>query len=227
MKTDRIKLAARKVHEEIWRKRSSASPGKELSPIELLAPEVAAWALGIRLEYFATLGQFGHGERFEVAGVLNRQKREILVSERFKPETVRFTAAHEIGHFLLHEDHVMHRDRPIGGLSAESSPRPLPEQEADYFAACYLMPPNLLTTEFKKRFGPVLPFVFNEATAFHLAGNESQALLYASSDSHHRAVKLAMCRSFNGVHFRSLVEEFKVSTQTMVFRLEELSLLEL
>jgi len=74
------------------------------------------------------------------AGVCRRDRSTILVSTRFSYEVRRFTAAHEIGHFMLHPhigDRTLHREFPIEGMNAQRTPI---EKEADYYAACLLMP---------------------------------------------------------------------------------------
>ena len=38
----------------------------------------------------------------------------------------------------------MHRDRPVHGIGVQTSSRPPHEREADYFAACFLVPESLL-----------------------------------------------------------------------------------
>ena len=43
----------------------------------------------------------------------------ILVAEGEATVRQRFSAAHEIGHFVMHPDEVMHRDRPVLGDEPE------------------------------------------------------------------------------------------------------------
>ncbi len=62
-----------------------------------------------------------------------------------------FTGAHEIGHLVLHEDTVMHRDRAFDG-SPLQAPRAPAERQADRFAACFLMPQKLLRERFEFMF---------------------------------------------------------------------------
>lgn len=195
----------------------------------MIDPGIAARALGLDMRLEETLGNFGHkGDKFEVAGLLDPKKKLISLSRRFKLETIRFTAAHEIGHFLLHPEvhNTMHRDRPIEGLSRSSNHTRTPvEREADYFAACLLLPRKSVRSAFQKTFQTNLPFVFDQDAAFHLGLGDPEALMYADEDSLERELALATCESYKGRHFHSLAKQFKVSAMTMAIRLLELELI--
>lgn len=107
--------------------------------------ELAARTLGIRVEQ----GEFDE----DCSGVLLRGKQGspvIGVNWQHHPNRQRFTVAHEIGHFLLHEDrahidngtYVKFRDAVSGsGTVAE-------ERDANQFAAVLLMPAEWVTREF-------------------------------------------------------------------------------
>jgi len=172
------------------------------------------------------LGNFGRGraDKFAVAGMLDRGRNIIAVSERFGTEVMRFTGAHEVGHCRLHKGLQMHRDRPISGVSPDTTPRAPEEREADYFAACFLMPEKLMHKAFMTRFGPTVPFIFDEGRAFQLSPRGYTELIYADHRSHARGLALATAQSFNGAHFRSLADSFRVSPLSMAIRLEELGL---
>ena len=138
MNDTHIEAAVRDLHTRLWRARASLWPADALpSPVEMLDPAAAARLLGIEFEVHDELGsRFSATEaRFEIAGLLDRQAKKIAISRRFAPETQRFTAAHELGHWLLHPGNIMHRDRPVGGLEFGPMKRPQPEREADRFAA--------------------------------------------------------------------------------------------
>lgn len=65
----------------------------------------------------------------------------------------RFTMAHELGHFMLHKDGELFVDKGFKTMYRPSSNTPSDqwqEWEANEFAACLLMPQNLLEEEFKK-----------------------------------------------------------------------------
>ena len=90
---------------------------------------------------------------FTVAGVLNRRSCLIQVSQKFGEDWKRFTLAHEIGHYVLHHELIMHRDRPMNGAERVSPERPKIEREADQFAAALLMPEKRVRTIFAEAFG--------------------------------------------------------------------------
>ena len=78
---------------------------------------------------------------------------------------MRFTAAHELGHALLHNIDMAHRDR---GLDGSSIPSRAPiEVEADKFAAYFLMPKQFVTDAFEVRFGEI-PFAITTDTSHRL-----------------------------------------------------------
>ena len=194
----------------------------------MLDPALVADLLGVGFEYRAGLGTFGdRSGRYEIAGYFNRDTQSIGVSQRFSAITVRFTAAHEIGHWALHrhltELDLLHRDRPISGLAADAG-RPRLEREADYFAACLLMPPNLVTKEFGRRFLRA-PFVFDDASTFYFRPDDPECLLRPYEGSLDRETVLATARSFNTVPFEPLHQRFKVSITSMTIRLKELGLI--
>jgi len=103
---------------------------------------------------------------FEVAGFINRLHKTIEISKRFPRETMRFTGAHEIGHWLMHPKENMHRDRPINGLTSNTYKKPFMEAEADYFAACFLMPKITVKNCFEEKFNITAPLEINDTTAF-------------------------------------------------------------
>ncbi len=227
MNYGRIEGVVRELHRKIWRAREELTGSATPRPVELLAPEVAARAMGVTFEVHESLGsRFGHrGERYEVAGLIDRQAGKIAVSRRFKLETRRFTAAHEIGHWLLHEDEVLHRDRPVEGLHYEADTRPPREREADYFAACFLMPARLVARRVEETFGFPVPVAFSDTLAYWLSSNNAEFLMSAADDALDREVALATARSFAGRHFEPLTQYFRVSISSMAIRLKELGVI--
>jgi IrrE N-terminal-like domain len=224
MNMPKIEGLARQLHIELWERRRDFWPEREPSPFEILDPELAAEHLGIGYALSESLGRFGaRGMQFEVAGSLDRQRGVISVSRKFPAETMRFTGAHEIGHWLLHPGEVMHRDRPIKGLEGVLEyTRPLEEKEADFFAGCFLMPERLLQKTFHRLFGR--NFSFDEESAFELSPNDFAAFLRPQENSLSREMIMANAQRFNGVRFRSLAEQFSVSPKSMAIRLRELNL---
>ena len=149
---------------------------------------------------------------------------DTLVAQLTEPE-LEAVLAHEIGHIALdHKGTVMHRDRPIFQL--ETASRDQFEQEADYFAACFLAPDRLVNEEFQKRFCSKPPLPLTDAVAFHLCGESAHALMRAGPNSFKFAAAVASARTFNTQHFKSLAEVFCISVGAMAIRLRELKLVE-
>jgi len=219
-----IEKKAHDLHKDIWQEKASLWPEGAPEPIGMLEPQVAARILDVDFYIEVSLGQFGDsGNPFEVAGAINRQKRTISVSQQFQPDIMRFTGAHEIGHWILHHDEVMHRDRPINGSKVA---RELKEKEADYFAACFLMPAKLLRSKIKQTFGMELPIRVDENIAFWLCPNEPDDLVRPTAGSDARERVFASAKSFRGRHFVSLAEQFRVSPAAMAIRLKEIGTFE-
>jgi Zn-dependent peptidase ImmA (M78 family) len=227
MDKQKIESAARDVHKLIWKQKNQIWAERMPPPFEMLEPEIAACALGVRYEFHPELILLNHrSSKSEVAGLLDRQAGKIAVADQFPEETIRFTGAHEIGHWVLHPDETMHRDRPIKGLLGGMGHRPLKEKEADYFAACFLMPRKLVIDAFELTFRTQVPFVFDDAAAFWLCPSDPESLLRADYGSLDRALSLATAQSYGGRHFNSLAKQFRVSVTTMAIRLNELGLIE-
>ena len=85
----------------------------------------------------------------------------------------------------------MHRDRPVHGIGVQTSSRPPHEREADYFAACFLVPESLLADALEFAFLTKSPFVFDDAAAFHLSPKDPDSVLRPEVGSLARALALA------------------------------------
>ncbi|MCZ6803284.1 MAG: ImmA/IrrE family metallo-endopeptidase [Proteobacteria bacterium] len=217
-----IKKKATKLHNLVWSNKNQLWPDKKPSYIDMLEPSIVCKLLEIDYCEHEELGRFGEkNNKFEVAGSINRSLKIISVAKKFGNKVTRFTAAHEIGHWILHPDESMHRDRPIESLKINYKNEPK-EQEANYFAACYLMPENLLRTKFKEIFLTETPLHFNENIAFWLNQDDYNSLLYSDPDSLDREFSLASCQNFNNNKHYSLADLFKVSKSAMAYRLHEL-----
>ncbi len=216
-----IENEAIRLRKEIWRERTKAL-GRAPHPLEVLDPQLAASVLDFKLEYFEKL-LFAVPQQEKTAGLMDRDKRQIAVAECYGPEVATFTAAHELGHVVLHKTElVRHRDLPIRGLE-EPIKDPV-EREANYFAATFLIPTEFLTKVFRARFDTV-PFVFDEAAAHSLGVRDIGKLIHPYPESRLRSTTLASARSYAGRVFEnSLAEFFKVSAATMAIRLRELEL---
>jgi IrrE N-terminal-like domain len=160
----------------------------------------------------------------EAAGLWQRDRSTILVSRRYPYLTQRWTAAHEIGHFMLHPhvgDRTYHRELP---LDAPRGSRPQLEREADYFAACLLIPRKAVASEFEARFGTKHPLALTETVAWHLRLDPS-VLFSQPPGSLMFATAVARAQQFDQHRFNgSLAGFFGVSPTAMAIRLQELEL---
>lgn len=224
MNKKNIELRARDLQVNIWKQRNNLWPDGHPCLTRMFDPTIAAHILDIQYEHVEELGGFGlKNDKFEVAGFINRSYKSIVISKRFPRETMRFTGAHEIGHWLLHPNETMHRDRPIKGLTHNTYQKSSIEAEADYFAACFLMPKRLVTNCLKETFNMPVPFQINDTAAFYLAPNDPDSILNKSSFD--VAMTIASATSFGSMHFNSLAQQFGVSVSTMAIRLVELNLI--
>lgn len=216
-----IEQAATDLLRELWRNREQLGLPADVDPITILNPEYAARWLGYNYEVVSSLGHMTpDGRQIIVAGLIDRSKRRIAIATDVGPRAALFTAAHEIGHLVLHPNQAsLHRDRPISGPRAY---RNRTEYEADKFATFHLMPRKLLTSEFAWRF--MGPFQLNEETAYALLGKPYHAASRELPARRDVARKLAGAFQYNGRTFTSLVEYFGVSIEAMAIRLEELEL---
>ncbi len=223
MNKKNIELYARNLQIEIWKQKDQLWPEGRPSLTQMFDPAIAAKILGVQYEHVEELGGFGlKNDKFEVAGFINRSHKSILISKQFSKETMRFTGAHEIAHWLMHPNENMHRDRPINGLTSNSYKKPPLEAEADYFAACFLMPRKLVINCLKETFKIPVPFEINDTTAFYLSPADPSAII--NKDTLNAAKAIASATSFGSMHFNSLAQQFGVSVSTMAIRLVELNL---
>lgn len=89
------------------------------------------------------------GDLDEVSGVLMRNSNVLMIGVNSKQsvQRQRFTVAHELGHYILHEGISSHLDLDfrVNFRSPESSQATdVEEIEANYFAASILMPKSFL-----------------------------------------------------------------------------------
>lgn len=194
----------------------------DLNPFEFLDPARAINFIGYDYLEHESLGQYlNAGISTEIAGVIDGINKQVLISRQFQPNIKNFTAAHELGHALLHKANGLHRDKPLNG---QSSSRERVEYEADKFATYFLMPKKLVTNTFIGIFG-ASPFALNEETIFALTGNNDESFLSKCNSVRDLSRILASTERYNGCSITSLANLFQVSIGTMAIRLEELSLI--
>jgi hypothetical protein len=225
-----IEQHAHSVHREIWDRRKNIWPMGLPPEVHMLDPRVAVRILGLEFDIRSSLG--GDGSRLNgapAAGFLDGKNGIVVVSADFSYEVQRFTAAHEVGHVVMHPwvgNQTVHRDVSID--RNRTGQRLQHDQEADYFAACYLMPRKLLEKEFVRRFGSKTPLLLDDTTLFHMRVQESnvRAAFSAPKGSLLFSRLVANAQVFDRKHFQSLTEMFGVSPTAMAIRLQELGLTE-
>ena len=139
-----IEQDARELLAAVYRESGQLRTNQEFSDLlQLLSPDAAARLLGIEVVYVDDLDvPQGALTQTRLAGILDRDAQRISISNRFALPEMRFTLAHELGHWRLHDHMRMHRDRPIDLQSSYRRERH--EVEADSFASAYLMPRKLV-----------------------------------------------------------------------------------
>lgn len=194
-------------------------------PIQLLRPDVVFKKV---MDYIYvepdSLGMYALEEGlFEIAGLIDKTRKLVQVSKSFPEETQKFTAAHELGHAILHKQMVLHRDKAIDGHAA--SQRNPVEIQADKFAAYFLMPKKIVEEVFQEVF-ETSKFVINENTTLAIRAGSISDFRLKCKNSRGLARVLSSADYYGGKSFNSLSKVFGVSVETMAIRLEELGLLE-
>lgn len=214
-----LELEARRLLAEIEKHAKLLWPNTQPARLYMCDPEAACRLLGLKYLPDQHLGSYGGTA---TAGMLDRRGRAILLSSKQRFEALRFTAAHELGHWLLHPNQVMFRDRSLSSHGGEG--RSPMEREADFFAACFLAPPKLVIEAFRARFPVKEPLTNTNTICFNLLMRDAQYLQGLPAGSLEFARAVVRAESFNGQRFKSLSELFNVSPTAMAIRVQELGL---
>lgn len=218
-----IERLANDLRHRIWIERellwSGAAPEDEVHALE---PGVALELLGYEVQSTDFLGeQIVNGNRSEVAGLIDQEKKIVKISRRFPASVQLFTAAHETGHAVLHPGVVgLHREMPLQGSESQVDWR---EREANRFAAFLLMPADLVESRFADTFG-AKKFELTDETSFGLFTTSVERVVAKVRTRLDLCRKLAEANSYYGVRVIPLAALFGVSTTAMAIRLEELGL---
>jgi formiminotetrahydrofolate cyclodeaminase len=140
-----IEKIVKKLQNVVWTERTKIWKDKVIEfPAEVLQPNmVLRKVMGYSYEEVDQIGTYRQGgEIFEIAGLIDKKKKHVAISKNFPQETISFTAAHELGHAILHRGVVLHRDKPMDG--SNMPPRSKQELQADKFAAYFLLPENIV-----------------------------------------------------------------------------------
>ena len=211
----------------MWKLRQKLGlEGKDIGPLDIINPSLALHSVGYKTELKDTLGQFsGSGELYEVAGIINNDDKYVEISRRFSPEIRNFTAAHELGHAILHDGNGLHRDRALDG-SQTNRKKDHREQEADTFSAYFLMPEKQVRKVFKKMFKTSC-FTLTDDTAFALTTGTLESIQNECRSLRDLTRLVASTERYNGIEYKSLAKQFNVSIEALAIRLEELKLVDL
>lgn len=206
--------------ELIWLKETPSHPAKVLNPSIVFKKALAYNYVPVeKLEIIED-----QNGSFETAGIINQDEKIVLISNNFDVNTQNFTAAHEIGHALLHKELILHRDRPINGINPNVK-RDYKERQADKFATNFLMPSKLVRNEFHQMF-LAKKFIIDEQTAFNLIKDSPNKLRNECKNLRALSLKLASAERYDNQSFISIAKLFNVSKTAMAIRLEELNLIE-
>jgi len=172
-------------------------------------------SLGLRLLYEDLEKVLGSND---VLGATYVESGVICVNERLFEHSSEgrlvFTCAHEVGHWVLHRRYVDVPGRRSKGeaivcrLSEAKEPI---EWQADYFAACLLMPEKEIRAAFQKVCGPE-PFVINNVRSSVEEGAQREEPFVEQWPF----IAAAMCEAGGFSN---------VSKQAMIIRLQDLGLL--
>ncbi|KIX20060.1 methenyltetrahydrofolate cyclohydrolase [Flavobacterium sp. 316] len=196
------------------------------NPLEILRPDyILKSALGYDFISSSTYGVLINEDKsIKVAGIIDQPNKIVAVSNGFPKEVQNFTAAHELGHAILHEQSILHRDIPVD-TSGKRNSRDRVEIQADAFATYFLMPTKLVKKEFEKRYS-TKAFKINEEIAFKFGGRSITDLKKECKNIRSLSRKLASTELYDSNNFISLAKQFNVSIEAMAIRLEELNLVQ-
>lgn len=214
----------RDLHLKLWEKRDLIWTEEPTdNAMDMIDPEmVIRKVLGYAYIEHETLGVHYHNDEVvQISGLIDREQRKVDISNNFSAETIRYTAAHELAHIVLHKQRVLHRDRPFDG--SLTVPKDAIEKQADKFAAYFLMPSKQVCRVFQFIFG-VPKLTINESTVLALGGGNIHAFRAKCQDRRGFANEIARAELYGGIAFNSLAKIFGVSPGAMAIRLMELDL---
>jgi len=221
---NQVESLAKRIQNVMWTNREIIwKDGTPSNLIEILKPAKAINLLQYAFREVHTLGVNEANQ--EIAGLIDNKNYEIAISGMYSQEIKNFTTAHELGHALMHDQLVLHRDRPRDQPDITLS-RPTEERQADKFAAYFLLPEKLLRQKFKERFQTDRLYL-NEETSFALGYNSVPELKKKVKDLRGLTRLIASTTIYASSPFRSLSDIFNVSFEAMAIRLEELDLVRL
>jgi len=103
-------------------------------------PEAIAEAEGIDVVY----ADFHEDITNQISGLYDFETKTIIVNKSIPANRKTFTIAHELAHAILHEDYAKSENYIAMPRSNHHDDKPDEEHEADAFAACLLVPKEML-----------------------------------------------------------------------------------
>lgn len=219
-----IEMYAIALQNVIWKHKTTIlGKNASLHPVDILKPEtVFKKGLSYNCYVREEIDSASNNSQIQVAGIIDQGKKMVSICSKFKKEVQNFTFAHELGHALLHQGMIYHRDLPIDGSKTN---RDIQEYQADKFASYFLMPKKQVISVFKEIF-LTDKFIIDEDSAFNLVKKGSHQLRMECKNKRGLSRKLASAQTYNNEYFKSISEIFNVSVETMAIRLEEIGLVE-
>lgn len=189
----------------LWRKEIN-------SPLDILKPNIVfKKVLGYQ---YCDLYQIenNQGTNSWIAGVIDQPNKVIYVSKstNFSKEEQNFTAAHELGHAILHKQPVIHRDKPSDGSIITKSPV---ESQADKLATYFLMPRKQVIKVFNEWFGTT-KFIVNEDNCYRHFNIGPSELREHTKTLRGLSLKLSSHEKQHNGRYGSIADLFKVSRGT-------------
>ncbi|QJW90267.1 ImmA/IrrE family metallo-endopeptidase [Spirosoma taeanense] len=218
-----IENLARRIQNALWEYRELIwGPKSPNNVLGVLKPEKVIGLLQYAFHKVHTLGVNERNE--EVAGIINNEDFTIRISDMYKPDVINFTTAHELGHALLHDKLILHRDLPLDG-SETGRARSIEEIQADRFAATFLMPRKIVVQLFYELF-QTEQFAITDENARLLTNGSAYELRKKLRIKRDLSRIIAKCEYYNFRPFNSMAKIFQVSIEAMAIRLEELDLID-
>jgi len=212
-------------------------------PIQIPIPadEILETHLGLSLDFDDLQALLGVPD---VLGALWADKREVFIDQSLEPDEhpekegrYYFSVGHEIGHWRLNRQYLRNADGQVAMFS-DRKPEPTVicrtsqakervEWQADFFSSCFLMPRQCVLDAWSNRFGSLKPIVYADVA--------DQGWTRRNKYRGPRPISEIMLRVVeetfepHAYAFEAIAKEFKpmfrVSTQAMRIRLENLGLL--
>ncbi len=206
-----------------------ASLDRQVTELDLLPRDLRAIAnlLGLKVKSVDE-DELDSGRAPETLGAFDRERKEILIATGKLHTRQRFTLAHELGHYLLHNQLVSFREDFASNETGDNHLKPEIEQEADLFAAELVMPTQPVRRVFVTNFdSPIDGAAASDDIAYFLSQRPHRK--FSASEIVRlgplgRAKLFARIGSYAGVPFKPMCEVFDVSVQAMANRLIDLGL---